>query len=508
MHAKRKTIVADETERRTAPARHGVAMVLVLFAVGVATLLSMSFLNTQVNSTAVMQNVTDQAAARAIAESGLRMVYAHVQTNESWRKDRTPGTWINSHNIAGGTVTVSVEDGIDTDGDGTPDGDTDLRDDVYDPITITSVGSFQGVSHRVSAVVTPSVAAVGKALLLVPNATNLSPRDADKKSTIESWGYTVDTIAASASQPQMDAAAADADVAYVSETINSGNLNTKLTGATIGVLYDEVYLNDEFGVAPGASSYLATQINVVNNAHHITSPLTTGVLSAFATSAVLSGATGGLADGAAVLAQRVGSATPALIAVDAGGALFGGSRSAGRRVMLPWGRDAFDSALMTSEALLITKRALSWAAEPVRPGRPIARWMLDETTGVVAADVVGRNDGRYNNAVMLGQVGVFATAAQFDGSDDHVSVPHVDQYLLDGGSVSLWFRANNAMATAGLVSKDSKDNDTGGHLTIYLSNGALRASTAATRSRRSGWFRWASGTTRCSLSAPTAWPCT
>jgi len=75
--------------------------------------------------------------------------------------------------------------------------------------------------------------ALGTILLVVPDAASLTAQDAAKKTLMESWGYTVAPISAIDTQANFDAAVATSGAAYVSETINSNNLNTKLTSATI-----------------------------------------------------------------------------------------------------------------------------------------------------------------------------------------------------------------------------------------------------------------------------------
>lgn len=103
-----------------------------------------------------------------------------------------------------------------------------------------------------------------------------------------------------------------------------------------------------------------------------------------------------------------------------------------------------------------------------------ARWPLDETSGLVAADILAGNDGAYRNGVLLNQVAACANtgnAAYFDGIDDFVEVPHSPDYLMDEGTVTLWANVDALGAVQGLFSKDSTNFDTGGHLTIRLQTG-------------------------------------
>ncbi|NNL66097.1 MAG: LamG domain-containing protein [Myxococcales bacterium] len=100
----------------------------------------------------------------------------------------------------------------------------------------------------------------------------------------------------------------------------------------------------------------------------------------------------------------------------------------------------------------------------------VARWGLDETSGTTAVESELGNDGTYRNGVTLAQPGGACdsgTSVDFDGSNDHVEIPHSNDYLLADGTVSFWFKADTIRQT-GLLSKDSSDYDTGGHLTFLL----------------------------------------
>jgi len=65
------------------------------------------------------------------------------------------------------------------------------------------------------------------------------------------------------------------------------------------------------------------------------------------------------------------------------------------------------------------------------------------------------------------------TAGNFNGVDQFAEVAHSDDYLLDNGTISLSFRADDAVRAQGLVSKDSFGYDTGGHFSIFIDDGRL-----------------------------------
>ncbi|MDJ0830713.1 MAG: DUF4347 domain-containing protein, partial [Desulfobacterales bacterium] len=105
---------------------------------------------------------------------------------------------------------------------------------------------------------------------------------------------------------------------------------------------------------------------------------------------------------------------------------------------------------------------------------PLSYWRLGEAAGSAADLGSSANSGTYNVAG-LGQSGAINgdsdTAVQFDAlTTDYVAIAHSDDYLLNNGTVQLWFNVDIA-ATGDLqhlLSKDSQGNDTGGHLSIYL----------------------------------------
>ena len=65
------------------------------------------------------------------------------------------------------------------------------------------------------------------------------------------------------------------------------------------------------------------------------------------------------------------------------------------------------------------------------------------------------------------------TARRFDGNGQFAEIAHSDTFMLDRGAMSLSFKADNLNGTQGLVSKDSYDYDSGGHIGLRLVNGQL-----------------------------------
>ncbi len=113
---------------------------------------------------------------------------------------------------------------------------------------------------------------------------------------------------------------------------------------------------------------------------------------------------------------------------------------------------------------------------------PVSYWRLGETSGTSAADIgsAGNATGTYNGP-SLGESdpvnGDPDTAAGFNRTElDYIEIAHVDAYLLDEGTVQLWFNADDLAQTQTLFSKDSSGLDTGGHLTIrVLTDGSIES---------------------------------
>ena len=105
---------------------------------------------------------------------------------------------------------------------------------------------------------------------------------------------------------------------------------------------------------------------------------------------------------------------------------------------------------------------------------PLSYWRLGETSGSAADIGSSTNNGTYNGGT-LGQTGAINgdsdTTVRFDATNsDYVAIAHSNDYLLDDGTVQLWFNVDTAANgdLQHLFSKDSSGFDTGGHLSIYL----------------------------------------
>jgi len=141
---------------------------------------------------------------------------------------------------------------------------------------------------------------------------------------------------------------------------------------------------------------------------------------------------------------------------------------------------AHQTSVVTAWALLAVAANGCLAADyatMVAGLNPIGHWRLGETTGATAADETALSAGTYTNGPILGQAGMAPgdLSPLLDGANDYIEIPHNDAYLLDTGSVSLWFKADVSKTRQELFSKDSTNYDTGGHLTIMLKNSHAEA---------------------------------
>jgi hypothetical protein len=109
----------------------------------------------------------------------------------------------------------------------------------------------------------------------------------------------------------------------------------------------------------------------------------------------------------------------------------------------------------------------------------LAHWPLGDGSGSTAADVSGHDhDGTLRNAPEWSSDGPYL---HFDGAQRYVEVPNSLAFLIDQGTVVLWFRADELTLAHGLWSKDSSGLDSGGHLTLQTT--AEGASPARVRVR-------------------------
>lgn len=393
----------------------GTAMLLVLIALAMCTILALSFLAAQQPTALIASNIDRKTQARAIAESALKMAIDYVNEDADWRTDKRSGLWMSNVALDGGTFTL----------EGTDEADGDLANDSSQAVLLTVVASYQGVTHRVSARVTPGGQESGanRMLLIAGSGSSLSSSDSNKRDLFESWGYVVSVIDDSASQSSYNAAVAVNDVVFVSEQVDAGRVNTKLRGATIGVVNAAPLLCDDFGFssASSRSGASASRIDIVDNTHPITSGFPVGALAFYDSPIDISYITGSMPAGAAVLADCSGRAGDAnFVVADVGDTLQYGA-AAGRRVIFPSTNDINVNELTTDGQLLL-RRCIEWAmdetadtgASPtllalytfeeqaVADPSLLGHWRLDETpTAMAGGGISAGNSVEMDDAAVI-----------------------------------------------------------------------------------------------------------
>jgi hypothetical protein len=197
----------------------------------------------------------------------------------------------------------------------------------------------------------------GKVLMVVDNTASPQPADLTKQALLESWGYMVQLIGDEADQTTFDTEFSQQGVVYVSATVDSAVLGSKLTNAPIAVISEAGGLNAGLGFAFGNSAPVGKRIEVIDHSHPIAELFPTGQIPIYKADMEGLAVSGTLSPDLHLLALWGSSGTLAVL--DKGAALAGGGAAAAPRVMLPFGRD-LDWSLVSNSGLLVLQRALDW----------------------------------------------------------------------------------------------------------------------------------------------------
>jgi len=199
----------------------------------------------------------------------------------------------------------------------------------------------------------------GNLLMVVINPTTLVAEDQQAKDLFESWGYTVSLLSESANQSSYDAAVAVNDVVFISETVNSNSVGTKLQNAPIGVVSQDGDYNPDLGLATGSTLKIGTDIDITSTDHYITRVFPLGPLPIYAASMEQLVTSGALTADQQTLAEIGGDAS--LLVLDKGNAMEGGGNAVGRRVILPLGtRYRFNWDYLNANGRVLVQRSLEW----------------------------------------------------------------------------------------------------------------------------------------------------
>ncbi len=407
-------------------------MALVLIALIVGTIAAVTFLVGQSTTHGISTNIDRHAKARLIAETGLTTALEYVKQTESWRTEQAEGYWLAKQPYAGGSFRILFED---TDGD--------LTNNESDICTVWAIGEFQGVTHTVSARITPTVPpAANNLLLVVGDATSPHAQDILRVKQAQAWEYNVVLIDDGDSQAAFNEQFALNDVVWVSPTATYSSLREKLLNSPIGVVVANPKQWQSLKLSTAVPSHTTgVGVTVSDTAHYITEPFLNGPLDIFTESDDIVRITAPIKSGVRTLIRTSVGGHDALVVVDAGGALSDGSTAVGRRVWLPWGNSAdMPFGNLNTDGLTILKRSLVWAASPPQGPPALAHWMLDETSGTVARDSRGEHHGDVLGGAVwsLGQV---IGAVDFDGHDDYINIlNHSDFQVTRALTITAWVR--------------------------------------------------------------------
>ena len=90
--------------------RRGIALMLVMVAILVTGGMALAYFGSRDNSIAISSNIEASTRARAVAESGLDLAIAILETDSDWRTNHIEGVLLSDFVIGGGTITLTLMD--------------------------------------------------------------------------------------------------------------------------------------------------------------------------------------------------------------------------------------------------------------------------------------------------------------------------------------------------------------------------------------------------------------
>ncbi|MDH3509067.1 MAG: DNRLRE domain-containing protein, partial [Gammaproteobacteria bacterium] len=237
----------------------------------------------------------------------------------------------------------------------------------------------------------------GEVVMIVGDDSVPTPGDLAKQALMESWGYTVrlegDNISAGGISSLMDTR----DVLFVADSVDPTRVETKLTGLAKGVVSEVGALNGDLGFASGAAWTTGDTITIAENDHYITQPFDLGDLRIY--DAAMEGVTVAGTPSPSLEALGQWSSATGLATLDAGAQTASGGTAAGRRALLPFGRN-INLAFLNNNGRLIMQRALEWASAPAG---------TTSNALMVVADAANPSAQEIARQVLLGSFGYAVT---------------------------------------------------------------------------------------------------
>ena len=137
------------------PYRRGIAMLLVMVSIAVASILASAYLVSRDNSLAISRNSVAATQARWAAMSGLDMTIALLQTKTNWRTNHIDGMLVDGYQVAGASLTITA---LDVETNQAPTADSEyLRVLATAEIDFDNDGTFDGRQSTVFLVYVPII---------------------------------------------------------------------------------------------------------------------------------------------------------------------------------------------------------------------------------------------------------------------------------------------------------------------------------------------------------------
>lgn len=196
-------------------------------------------------------------------------------------------------------------------------------------------------------------------LFVVGDSGNMAPVDAEAERVFSEWGFNVQVRD---DGQNFGGSLNSNDVIYVSETVDSTVLGTKLNSATAGIVSAKGPSNDELGFATGWAAPVGSTVEILDNTHYITSPFPTGALEIYTVDIAGLSVFGVTSLQLTALARS--GLYGSLVLLDTGELSATGAPVAGRRVMVPIGAaPGFSWSRLNNNGRLLLQRALQWAGD-------------------------------------------------------------------------------------------------------------------------------------------------
>ncbi|MEM1444509.1 MAG: hypothetical protein AAGF84_00490 [Planctomycetota bacterium] len=202
-------------------------------------------------------------------------------------------------------------------------------------------------------------------VMLVDDAADLDPEDAQRVALLQTFGMNVELLDASQDNAHRETQMLAADVVYISALANDNDFDHLIDDLATPFVSEHEDLIDDLGLATGIETTdNDDEVEILDNSHPITSGLTLGLDYAIFDSAQSLNRLQNVAPDAWILADRNDSGTnrPMLTALDFDGKRSTGSPSPSRRVQLPWGNSAFDPSALNAQGQELLRQSLVWAA--------------------------------------------------------------------------------------------------------------------------------------------------